>query len=81
MGAIALLILDGAGWHWTGGALLVPDNTALLHLPPYAPELNPMENVWACLRSNKLCDLVWGAYDDIVLACAKAWKFLTDDPE
>lgn len=81
VGAIALLILDGAGWHRTGGALLVPDNIALLHLPPYAPELNPMENVWAYLRSNKLCNLVWDTYDDIVLACAKAWKFLTDDPE
>ena len=47
IGAIALLILDGASWHQTGGALIVPDNIALLHLPPYAPELNPMENVWA----------------------------------
>jgi len=33
-----------------------------------------MENVWAYLRSNKLCNLVWDAYDDIVLACAKAWN-------
>ena len=45
-GAHALLILDGAGWH--GSAKLeVPDNITLLKLPPYAPELNPMENVWA----------------------------------
>ncbi len=79
-GAIALLILDGAGWHQTGGALSVPDNIALLHLPPYAPELNPMEKFWAYLRTNKLCNLVWNTYDDIVQACAKAWKFLIDDP-
>ena len=61
--------------------MLVPDDIALLHLPPYAPQLNPVENVSAYLRSNKLCNIVWDACDNIVLACAKAWKFLTDDPE
>jgi transposase len=45
-GAQAVLVLDGAGWHQTGGRLRVPDNITLLHLPPYAPELNPVENVW-----------------------------------
>lgn len=44
-GAHAALVLDGAGWHQTGGALRVPDNITLPHLPPYAPELNPVENV------------------------------------
>ena len=45
-GAHALLIMDGAGWHQTK-ALKVPENITLLKLPAYAPELNPMENVWA----------------------------------
>src|SRR6187399_1746756 len=45
-GAHAVLICDGAGWHQTGGRLRVPDNITLLPLPPYSPELNPMENVW-----------------------------------
>ena len=52
-GAHALLILDGAGWHGSA-ELEVPDNITLLKLPPYSPELNPMENVWAYLRANKL---------------------------
>jgi transposase len=26
-----------------GGKLTVPENIALLHLPPYSPELNPVE--------------------------------------
>jgi len=58
----------------------VPDNISLLHLPPYAPELNPMENVWEDLRSNKLCAIVWDTYDVIVEACRKTWPFLMDDP-
>ena len=41
-GAHALLILDGAGWHGSA-ELEVPDNITLLKLPPYSPELNPME--------------------------------------
>jgi len=80
-GAHALLVLDGAAWHQTGGELEVPDNITLLSLPPYAPELNPMENVWEYLRSNTLCAVVWDSYDAIVEACRKAWKFLIDDPE
>jgi len=80
-GAHAVLVLDGAGWHQTGGRLQVPDNITLLHLPPYAPELNPVENVWEYLRANKLCGLVWDTYDQIVEACRRAWKFLTDDPD
>jgi len=41
-----VLVCDGAGWHRTGGRLRVPENITLLRLPPYSPELNPVENVW-----------------------------------
>lgn len=78
--AHAVLVCDGAGWHQRGKRLCVPNNITLLHLPPYAPELNPMENVWAYLRSNKLCNLVWDSYDAILNACRAAWQFLVDDP-
>ncbi len=43
-GAHAVLIMDRAEWHMTG-KLQVPDNITILHLPPKAPELNPVENV------------------------------------
>jgi len=45
-GAHAVLVLDQAGWH-TSHKLRVPDNISLLSMPPYAPELNPVEQVWA----------------------------------
>ena len=76
-----MVVLDGAGWHQKIGELSTPDNITLLSLPPYAPELNPMENVWEYLRGNKLCAVVWDNYDAIVEACRKAWTFLTDDPD
>ena len=80
-GAHAVLICDGAGWHQTGERLRVPENITLLRLPPYAPELNSMENVWEYLRGNKLSRLVWESYDAIVAACKEGWDFLINDPD
>ena len=79
-GAHALLIVDGAGWH-CAKALEVPDNITLLKLPPYAPELNPMENVWAYLRANKLAISVFDSYGDILNKCQDARNFFANDPE
>jgi hypothetical protein len=79
--AHAVLLLDQAGWHQTGGRLRVPENLTLLPLPPYSPELNPMENVWEYLRANKLCRLVWDSYEAILQACREAWNFLIEDPD
>ncbi|MBO0906615.1 IS630 family transposase, partial [Jiella sp. MQZ13P-4] len=42
--AHAVLVIDGAGWHGSA-ALRVPDNITIVILPPYAPELNPVENI------------------------------------
>jgi hypothetical protein len=78
--SIAVVICDGAGWHQRSKELDVPENIRLLPLPPYSPELNPMENVWDYLRQNKLCAQVWDAYDDILEAYKNAWNFLIDDP-
>jgi hypothetical protein len=79
-GAHAVLVLDGAGWH-TSQALTVPDNLTLLTLPPYAPELNPVENVWEYLRKNKLANRLHERYADIVQACCDAWNDLIATPE
>jgi len=64
-GSHAALVLDGAGYH-IAAALTIPENVTLVRLPPYAPELNPMENVWEYLRGNKLAITVFDDYDDIV---------------
>jgi transposase len=80
-GAHAILVCDGAGWHQRGKKLQVPDRITLLSLPPYSPEPNPMENVWAYLRQNKLRARIWDTYDDILDACQCAWRFLINDPD
>jgi len=79
-GAHAVLILDGAGWHQTGGRLNVPENITLMPLPPYAPELNPVENVWEFLRQNLLSNRIWETYEAIIEACCSAWNSLIATP-
>jgi transposase len=78
--AHAVLVLDGAGWHGAH-ALVVPDNISLVTLPPYSPELNPVENVWQYLRANWLAISVFDDYDAIVEAGCRAWNHLANRPD
>jgi transposase len=75
--AHAVILIDGAGWHRQGGALVFPDNVTPLLLPPYSPELNAQENVWQYLRHNHLAGRIFDTYDDIVDACCNAWNAFT----
>ena len=80
VGAIAVLVVDGAGWH-SSPRLKIPDNIVLLRLPPYAPELNPTENIWEYLRGNQLSNRLYESYEDIVDACCDAWNALMRLPD
>jgi hypothetical protein len=79
-GAHAALILDGAG-HPIAEKLKVPPNITLVPPPPHAPELNPMENVWECLRGNQLAIAALDDYEDILDAACDAWMLLENDKE
>jgi putative transposase len=67
-----ILVCDGAIWHKSGG-LVIPKNIEILHIPPYTPEMNPIEQVWSWIRRrgfrneffstlekvvNRLCDTI-----------------------
>lgn len=52
-----IVVLDNGAFH-KSKSLIIPENIALLFLPPYSPELNPAENMWEILKrkfTNKLC--------------------------
>lgn len=70
------LFLDRAGWHGASG-LMVPDNIALVALPPYSPELNPVERVWEYMKEKSLSHRLHNDYDAIVEAACRAWNKLT----
>jgi hypothetical protein len=48
---IKILVIDNAGFHSTKN-IIVPDNIRLLRIPPYSPELNPCEQIWAWIKSR-----------------------------
>ena len=70
-----MLVLDQAGWHGSRD-LQVPSNVTLVPLPPYAPELNPVERVWLYLRERFLSHRLLDSNAAIVDACCQAWNAL-----
>ena len=77
---IILLCCDDAAWH-KSGALEIPGNIELFYLPPYTPEMNPIEQIWKEIRRrgfrneifptlnkviDRLCETICSLSDDLV---------------
>lgn len=75
-----LMILDGAGWHHAGD-LRVPENMALIFLPPYSPELNPVEHLWAYLRTHAMGNTAFHSLDQVQNVLASGLRDLDQQPE
>jgi transposase len=53
---LKIVILDNGAFH-KANKLIIPENIILIFLPPYSPELNPAEKIWAKFKrdfSNRL---------------------------
>ena len=76
--SLNLLLLDNSGAH-TAQRLTLPENVRLVFLPPYCPELNPIERVWRDLKDA----LAWlqfptlEAQQDYVAALLRAYEAAT----
>jgi transposase len=75
----AVLVWDGAGYH-RSNQLVVPDNVTLLSLPPYSPELNPIENLWHYLKSHHWSNRAYPDYDALFDAAEKGWRAVCLQP-
>ena len=75
-----LLCCDGAAWH-KSKELVVPKNIVLFFIPPYTPEMNPIEQIWKELRKrgfknetfaslskviDRLCDTIYSLSSDVI---------------
>ena len=58
--SLNILVLDNSGAHTTQ-RLHLPPNVRLVFLPPYCPELNPIERVWRALKD----DMAWQQFADL----------------
>ncbi len=76
----AVLVWDHAGFH-TAGKIKVPPNVTLLRLPPYSPQLNPVENLWHYLKSHPWGNRFHDDYDALMAAACEAWDRVSIDAE
>lgn len=58
--SLNILLLDNSGAH-TAQCIRWRENVRCLWLPPYSPELNPIERVWRDLKD----DLAWRQFPDL----------------
>jgi transposase len=79
-GVHAVLIWDGAGFH-TGRDLVVPSNVSLIRLPPYSPELNPVENLWHYLRSHHWSNREYDGYKALQEEAVRSVRTVCQDAE
>lgn len=70
------LIIDRAGWHITQ-KLKTPKNISFVFLPPYSPELNPIEQLWQQLKQRYLSNRCFKNYKEILSSVSSAWKSFT----
>ena len=75
-----LMLWDQAGFH-TSKKLKIPDNVTIVPLPPYSPELNPVENLWHYFRSHYWANRIYTDYNALRLAAVDAWQKAALDKE
>ena len=80
-GVHVVLVWDGAGYHSASKALRVPPNITPVTLPPYSPELNPVERLWHYLRERFWSNRVYKDLAALWSAAAGALGRVTGDPE
>ncbi len=69
-GDYIVLVCDGAAWHKSGALNFFP-NIELLFIPPYTPEMNPIEQIWKELRAK-------GFHNEVFLPLEKVVDRLCD---
>lgn len=74
VGTHVILVWDGAGYHSASTALRPPANITPVTLPPYSPELNPVERLWLCLRQHDWSNRVYKDLDALEQAAVAGWR-------
>ena len=76
----AIMIMDQAPWHSNAKTeLVVPHNITILDLPPYSPELNPVERLWLWLKENHLSNRIIKKGEDMMELGCQIWNRLNED--
>lgn len=60
-----ILVMDNAIWH-KSRALEVPPNIEFAFIPPYTPEMNPIEQVWAEIRKRGFKNKAFKTLEEVI---------------
>ena len=60
-----ILVCDGAAWH-KSGSLRIPENIELVFIPPYTPEMDPIEQIWKEIRKRGFKNEVFKSLQKVV---------------
>lgn len=72
-----IIVLDNGAFH-KAKCLIIPENIGLIFLPPYSPELNPAENIWAILK-RKFTNKLHKSLEDVSQFITDTIEILTSD--
>jgi transposase len=75
-----LMLMDQAGWHVSRN-LQVPENIRLIPLPPYSPELNPVEHVWDDIRERGFHNKAFPSLDEVEDQLCNQLMALQNEPK
>jgi transposase len=74
---LKLLVVDNAAFH-KAKKLKIPENIVLIFQPPYSPELNPAEQVWAWYK-REFTNKVFESLPKVVEFIVDKSNHLTED--
>lgn len=60
-----ILVMDNAVWH-KSQALTIPENIEFTFIPPYTPEMNPIEQVWAEIRKRGFKNNIFKSLEAVI---------------
>ncbi|MFH0735496.1 MAG: IS630 family transposase [bacterium] len=68
-----VMVMDQAGWH-KSRELIIPTNIEIIFLPPYSPELNPVERLWKYLKQETIHNFLYDTLDDLNNALEEVYQ-------
>lgn len=60
-----LFVMDNAIWH-KSSTLKIPTNIGFAFIPPYTPEMNPIEQVWKEIRKRGFKNKAFQTLEDVM---------------
>lgn len=65
-----VLVMDNATWHHSyavqAGLSLFEDRILLVWLPPYSPDMNPIERFWKHLKANACANYLYSTLEQLL---------------